>query len=344
MRLEILLTSILFFGGTYLTGHALCCILKLENEGIFFSILSGTMLWWAMLELILMPMVRVMVPFHKMVFVYTIMIVATAVTGCLFWKGILHDFRNLLREGKNYLTLCHVIAFVLICYQLYFIHHHMYLEWDDTYYVNLANVAVSSDQIYWIYPETGTLASFDKRYVLSLWPIFYAWLSRLIGVSPTIMAHLIFPWLMIPLAYMVYVLTGKELFPYDKQMQGIFLTLAVLVHLFMSGVHTSGLTFLSITPWIGKGILASVLLPALLLLILRIAMKNYLGDWVLLGITCYGGCLISSMGIMLMPVFVGLTIVAVTFVRKNVQYLLRGIVACFPCALLGMCYIFLSYQ
>ena len=74
------------------------------------------------------------------------------------------------------------------------------------------------------------MADFDKRYVLSLWPIFYAWLSKLIGVIPTIMAHTILPWLIIPLAYMVYGLLGKKLFPEDSGLQGMFLAFAVLLH------------------------------------------------------------------------------------------------------------------
>ncbi len=205
---------------------------------------------------------------------------------------------------RQSLTIGHLAAFALICWQLYFIHHHMYLEWDDTYYVNLANEAVFSNRIYWIYPETGSFADFDKRYVLSLWPIFYAWLSKLFDVLPTIMAHTILPWLMIPLAYLVYGLIGKKLFPQDAELRGMFLAFAVLMHLFMSGQHTSGLTFLSITPWVGKGVLAAIMIPMLFYWILRASQEEGYQNWVCLGISCLGGCLISSTGIMLAPVSV----------------------------------------
>ena len=220
----------------------------------------------------------------------------------------------------------------------------MYLEWDDTYYVNLANEAVWSDKIYWVYPETGAMADFDKRYVLSLWPIFYAWLSKLIGVIPTIMAHTILPWLIIPLAYMVYGLLGKKLFPEDSGLQGMFLAFAVLLHLFMSGEHTSGPTFLSITPWVGKGILATVLIPLLFYWMLRIALQEKVrADWWMLGITVLAGCLLSSMGIMLTPVFVGLTILVVSLKKKSISCLVHGIAACIPCIILGVYYIYLTH-
>ena len=343
MRLEILLTAVLFFGGTCLAGYALRHVLKLKNEGFLFSVVTGTMVWWAVLELILVPMTMVLASFNSLVHVYTAIVLVLAVMGCLFWKDILEDIQGLWKSLREYLTLGHLVAFGLVCYQLYFIHHHMYLEWDDTYYVNLANEAVYSDKIYWVYPETGAFADFDKRYVLSLWPIFYAWLSKIIGVIPTIMAHTILPWLMIPLAYMVYALIGKELFPKDKQLQGMFLALAVLMHLFMSGEHTSGITFLSITPWVGKGILASVLIPLLFYWIHRTCREDRANNWILLGITCLAGCLLSSMGIMLTPVFVGISALLVSIRKKSIRYLLCGVGACVPCIVLGIYYIYLTH-
>ncbi len=263
MRLEILVTMVLFFGGSLLTGYGMRRLLGLKGEGILFSILSGVMGWWALMEAILVPMTIKLAAFSTFFWVYTGLLLVTAVFGAFCFREIARDGRTFLKQAREYVTFGHIIALALMLWQLYFIHHHMYLEWDDTYYVNLANEAIRSDRIYWIYPETGSFVDFDKRYVLSLWPIFYAWLSRLTGVSPIVMAHTILPWLMVPLAYMVYERIGSMLFAKDRQMQGMFLALAVLMHLFMSGEHTAGLTFLSITPWVGKGVLAAVLIPVL---------------------------------------------------------------------------------
>lgn len=342
MRLEILLTALLFFCGTFLTGYALRHVLGLKGEGCAFSIVSGAMLWWAALETILIPMTMKLAAFHNLVYVYSAVAAVFAAAGCLCYREIVRDIRTFLKDIRGYLTLGHLLALALICYQLWFIHHHMYLEWDDTYYVNLANEAVQSDKIYWVYPETGAFADFDKRYVLSLWPIFYAWLSGFTGVIPTIMAHTILPWLMIPLAYMVYILIGRELFPKDKELQGMFLAMAVLLHLFMSGEHTSGLTFLSITPWVGKGILATVLIPALFYCILRTARSNHWGNWPLTAVTGLAGCLLSSMGIMLTPVFIGVAVLLLAVQKKSIRYLVRGALSCLPCVVLGLYYIYLT--
>lgn len=343
MRLEILLTVLLFFGGTFLSGYAVRRVLKLKKEGLLFSIAAGTMLWWAVMELLLVPMTMMKLSFQSFVLVYSVLVAAGGICGLLCWKDILEDAKSFLRDSRQYLTVGHAAALLLICYQLYFIHHHMYVEWDDTYYVNLANEAVFSDKIYWVYPETGSFADFDKRYVLSLWPIFYAWLSKLIRVIPTIMAHTILPWLIIPLAYVIYALIGEKLFERDKQLQGMFLALAVLLHLFMSGQHTSGMTFLSITPWVGKGVLAAVLIPMLFYCILRTAQEERAGSWLLLGLTCLAGCLLSSMGIMLAPVFAGTAVFMVCLRKRSARYLLHGLLSCLPCIVLGIYYIYLTH-
>ncbi len=343
MRLEILLTAGIFFIGTCLSGYALCRVLKLKREGILFSLAAGIMLWWALMELILVPMTMRLADFQSFVAVYSLITGVCCAAGIACWKAILEDVRGGIRAASGYLTPGHIVAFLLICYQLYFIHHHMYLEWDDTYYVNLANEAFFSGRIYWIYPETGSFADFDRRYVLSLWPVFYAWLSRLVGVIPTIMAHTILPWFMIPAAYIVYALIGKELFAEDRQLQGMFLALAVMLHLFMSGEHTAGLTFLSITPWVGKGVLATVLIPMVFYMILRTIRKEDMGNWILLGITCLGGCLLSSMGIMLVPLFVGVTVFFISVYKKSIRYFCCGIASCSPCIVLGIYYVYLTH-
>ena len=68
------------------------------------------------------------------------------------------------------------------------------------------------------------------------------------------MAHTILPW---PIdssgTYGIWA-AGKEIVSRRQWFAGNVSAFAVLLHLFMSGEHTSGLTFLSITPWVGKGI------------------------------------------------------------------------------------------
>lgn len=63
----------------------------------------------------------------------------------------------------------------------------------------------------------------------------------------------------------------------------------------------------------------------------------------MLGVTGLAGCLLSSMGIMLTPVFVGLTILVVSLKKKSISCLAHGIAVCIPCIILGVYYIYLTH-
>ena len=71
MLLEIILTAVLFFAGIALSGYTIRHILKLKQEGFLFSILVGCMGWWALMEVILIPMTMKLAAFHTFVWVYT---------------------------------------------------------------------------------------------------------------------------------------------------------------------------------------------------------------------------------------------------------------------------------
>lgn len=149
MLLEIILTAVLFFAGIALSGYTIRHILKLKQEGFLFSILVGCMGWWALMEVILIPMTMKLAAFHTFVWVYTAAAGVLTVAGFFCWREILEDGKALISGWKQNLTLGHLVAIVLIIWQLYYLAHHMYLEWDDTYYVNLANTALTTDKIYW---------------------------------------------------------------------------------------------------------------------------------------------------------------------------------------------------
>lgn len=71
MRLEILMTVVLFYGLAFLMGYAVRRLLKLKNEGILFSVLSGVMCMWALMELVLVPMTMKFASFTGFVYVWT---------------------------------------------------------------------------------------------------------------------------------------------------------------------------------------------------------------------------------------------------------------------------------
>ena len=108
MRLEILLTAILFFGGTFFTGYGLRRVLKLHKEGFLFSIVTGVMVWWALMELILVPMTMKLASFHSFVMVYTIATGMASLAGTVLlercsgrWERIFEELATVCDTGTS---------------------------------------------------------------------------------------------------------------------------------------------------------------------------------------------------------------------------------------------------
>lgn len=87
MRLEILMTVVLFYGLAFLMGYAVRRLLKLKNEGILFSVLSGVMCMWALMELVLVPMTMKFASFTGFVYVWTAVAAVAAAAGPFLPEG-----------------------------------------------------------------------------------------------------------------------------------------------------------------------------------------------------------------------------------------------------------------
>lgn len=96
---------------------------------------------------------------------------------------------------------------------------------DDCFYVGAATTDVYTDTIFEVNPYTGReYVALPRRYVLSPFPVFLAVVSQLSGgLHPSIMAHVFFPLIFLPIAYMVqYCLAGKWFRNDKKPRESIF--------------------------------------------------------------------------------------------------------------------------
>lgn len=218
----------------------------------------------------------------------------------------------------------------------------MHIDQDDSFYVGTATTAVYTDTLFEYSPYTGyRYESLPSRYVLSPFPIFTAVLSKLIMLHPTILAHTVFPAVFIPLSYMVVWMIGKEFFPQNKKGQGTFFLLVAIIQMtsFYS-VYTQG-TFLLLRIWQGKSILANIILPGLFLLCIRMmGSKGKCGiNWFLIFLLSISAALVSSMGIMLAPIMIGIfgIISGITERRWNIVF--KYVLCCCFSLICGLIYI-----
>ena len=95
MRLEILLTFLLFYVGAFFSGIMLCKILHLKKGEPVCAIISGVVVWWAVMELLLVPMTMFLQSFRCFTIIYSAIILGMVLTGiCFYREYFVSDIKN----------------------------------------------------------------------------------------------------------------------------------------------------------------------------------------------------------------------------------------------------------
>ncbi len=162
------------------------------------------------------------------------------------------------------------LFFLLLFWQLYKAFTLASFDGDDAEYVAQSLVTQQSETMYLIKPYTGGTTSLDIRHSLAVLPIWVAFIGRRTGIHTTILAHSILPFLLIPLAYIVYYEMGKHLLKKKEEYLPAFLVFMALLQIFGNvSIYTNETFFLTRT-WQGKAVAASFVIPVTLWILLCI--------------------------------------------------------------------------
>lgn len=313
------------------------------------SFLTGYLFLFSLAELMILLMMCLNLPLHVLTVYYALVIMAAAAAGVIilfkYRGGVLapagspkSELRRLL-GGKS---LFFWAAVILIFLQVAVVVIYGHLDADDALYVGAATTAIHSDTIFRVNSYTGNLYNnMPRRYILSPFPIFLAVMSQLSGgLHAAIMAHTVFPAIFLPTAYVVMYVLARRWFPDDKDAQGIFLFLTVVLSWFSAySIYNAG-DFQMIRIWQGKAILAAIMLPFLFYLSLSILMEEKPAySWLLYAMANLSACLLSSMGIILAPVMMGVFLFLSLLKFRSLKRFLRGALCCAPSIILGIVYI-----
>lgn len=337
---KAIMLVIVFIAAPYLFGILCEKLCKKKEESLPFQYMSGQLVQWALFELLVLPGIYLGWFLHRLVWVYGAVIAILCVISCILHRRVLW---KTIKKSFRFLIVCGVplwMAVLLFFAQAGYSAQKMHLDDDDAFYVATAETAVTTDSLMQFNPYTGKeYASFPARYVLSPFPLYIAAQSVVIGVKPVILAHTVYPILILGMVYMILYLLGTILFS-DKKQIGYFLFMAGIV-LQYSGysIYTQG-AFLFFRSWQGKAVLAAVLLPAVLYYSLRLIKKepermDY-GYLLLLMLSC---CLVSSMGIMLGAIALGLCAIAYIWETRDLKPAFGMLAACLPNVVLSVLYL-----
>jgi hypothetical protein len=269
--------------------------------------------------------------------------------GVLSVISVLLNFRRfvglVLNAGKVFkgFTIMMAVVMVLIFVQAYVYVGYEHVDDDDAFFVATATTAVENNNLYVNSAYSGGLyGKLPTRYILSPFSIYYASLAELTKLHPTIYAHLYLPILMLLFVYSIYYVWGRALFRNSKSV-GVFLFFVCLMNLYGNYSEFTTQSFLLFRLWQGKAVLAAGILPFLLYLCYRVVKEGgNLGLWISMFMTVLSACLVSSMGIFLVPITIG-TWALVDLIRtRKVLRVLQYATCCLPCVVLGLIYIVIS--
>ncbi len=310
-----------------------------RRKSVAESYLYGQVFLWAAFQVIAVPMIHLRLPFTALWITYAAFLAGMAVWGFLrFRKREEKLFRRPQEPWTRYVPL--ILACVLILWQMCVYIFGMHLDEDDARWIAEANDALVKDKMYLHNPATGEyigrFVGEMQKDVFSPWGMYVAVLSRLTLVGPAVIAHTIYPPILLMMAYVVYHRIGQRLFKGTFE-RGLFLLMVSLIMLFMGGNEYTQAVFTLTRIWQGKAIVAAIMIPLFLMLLLEMENEDVPGNWLWMAAAGCACCLFSGMGIaislIVIAVYGGYAVICKRF--RRVPYLLLALL---PSLLFGLFY------
>ena len=237
-----------------------------------------------------------------------------------------------------------IIAILLIVFQMVMSLFTQSFDGDDAYYVVESLLSVETNTLYSIKPYTGLTTSMDLRHALASVPIWIAYLSRISGIHPTIIAHSLLGFVLIPLLYMIYYQCGLILFRKERKKQPIFLMFVSIMYIFGNVSIYTNATFMMTRTWQGKSMLANMVILSITWLMLAIydtenLEKEFrLGYWITMVLVNIVAAMCSTASVLLAAAFIGASGLILTVYKRDIQVILRLLVTCVPLVAYGAMY------
>lgn len=296
----------------------------------------GWMLMLAAFEVLAVPMVFLKASLRELTVAWVILIAFFGILGLYRGRKALPEWRN----AKLYLDFQKGIFFLLCTVQILLVIVLQHSDADDNYFIGIANTSLSTNTLLRYDAYTGQLAdSLPLRYAFSPFPLFWASVSKITGIHPAILAHTIFPVILISLAYLIIYNMGFQIFK-DLQKSLLFCNImAVLVFFGNYSIYTVS-SFMLFRIWQGKAIVASVILPLLVVWLMNEDVRG-IKEFLMLLVIVLAGCGVSSMGIVLQLLLL-FSYGVVLIIRKKWKWVLQIFLASIPCFALSLAYIIAS--
>lgn len=340
--------------------------------GLLF--LAGYFCMWALFALAAIPAV-LWVEYDNFTVasaVFTVLSISCAILGLFLWyrnraadkesllgvrprndtdvikeAGLKNMLKGMLRAER----IEWLLFFLLFGFQLYKAAAFASFDGDDAYYVVESLLAQETGTMYRILPYTGGSTGLDVRHILAVFPMWVAFVAVKAGIHATIVSHMVMPFALIPLSYLLYYELGKHLFRGESaENLPVFMVIMSLFQIFGNvSIYTNETFFLTRT-WQGKAVAGSLVIPAILWLFLLLneereqEKKADAGLWLLFVCVNMTVGICSSIAVFLVSILTALTAFVLMIMKKDIRLLLRFGAACIPNVIYMGIYVVMGYS
>lgn len=316
-----------FVFGSLITG-----LFKKRRFSATLSVIAGFFLYFALFDLFCIPLMLLFRPLSllsrlwagAMVFIYII----SAVINWKRWRVLFGETLDFIKDHPGFcvfagLLLIAEAVVIIYCYQF---------TLDAAFYVGTANTSLATDSINIYNPYTGMWQDhFEMRYFFANYAINDAVMCYLSGMHPLVWTKTVMEGVVIILVNLVMYRMGRELFSDDLKKTGVFLFFTVVSSFFYSTIFTTADFFVTRT-YEGKTVIGSLVIPMIFLVYIKL-LKDHKDSfyWVLLLIMSVGSLVLSNSASMLFPAALGIMMLSLLFIKRDVFILLRSAVVVLPC-------------
>ena len=318
-----------------------------RNRGVGTVFLCGHLFMLAVFQVIYIPFLICYNHFQPLVYTYAGVICTFAVFSVVVKRKEILSLFVWKLEKKIGVYVCWGIVLLLIGLQLYKAVFYQYPDHDDAFYAVVSLITNTNNDMYLDVPYTGETSSIDVRHAFSGHPIFLSFLARVSNIHSTIIAHTVYPVVVITLCYLMIKKTGDILFDEHREYVPVFLSFVALMQIYGNATIYTSATFLLTRTSQGKALIGSVAVPAVLLGMAYIG--KLLSDkteksrqvwmiWSYMAIVFLVGSYSSAMAMFLIPLMAGGVAFLYMIVYKKPKVLLLSVASMMPMALLGGVY------
>lgn len=304
-------------------------------------------------EVVALPFILMEKSFSIVVSLYTTILLIMSMVSICIGKDVLyelvHSIKDILKMPLNE-KLCWLAVFVIVGWQMMHAILFEYWDGDDAYYIATAVMTDTFDSMYLRDAYTGYIYPLDVRHAFSPTPVYQAWLSRISGIAPAQVAHFVIAPVWLVLMYCIYSQIANKLFSTTNNVKGnnsiyrpLFMILIAIWFMYGNVSLYTAETFAMTRTWQGKGLMAGIILPALILCIMYIIDDNVSkGMWLMCVSVVVSAAFATSISFMVIPTIFGLVALIVGVRDRNIIKMAKIFVCCVPCLALGMLYLTMS--